>query len=135
MFVFFLSALFAQELPGSLTDELQKAEQAGDTRFVGEFFNMILYLGLLLVLMTFLLWVVKRMTATRLEQTNRASSIKVLERRTLTPKTTIYILQILDKEIAIADSHNGVTKLSEIPYEEEPEKPTERFENYLKNPK
>jgi flagellar biogenesis protein FliO len=38
-----------------------------------------------------------------------------LERRTLTPKSTIFILNVLGKTVAVAESANGITLLSELP--------------------
>ncbi len=135
-FFMIFPSLFGQEaspeLPSILTEELQQADQMGDTRFFAEFLNMLIYLGALLAVMMLLMFILKKMLANKLDQTNRSSGIKVLEKRQLTPKTAIYILHVLGKEIAIAEGSHGVTKLGEIPAEEEPEKHSPSFNEYMK---
>ncbi|MGA8165139.1 MAG: flagellar biosynthetic protein FliO [Waddliaceae bacterium] len=95
--------------------ELKRAEEEGDSRFFEEFMNMLLYLGITVALIVVFMWILKRMLAGRVDQVNATSSIKILERRPLTQKTSIYILQIYGKVIAVADSINGITVLSDLP--------------------
>lgn len=87
----------------------------GDSRFFQEFVSMLFSLGIILGAIFFLMWILRKMMNTRMEQVNLTSPIKVLERRPLSPKTTIYILSIYGKAVTIADSHNGVTFLSDLP--------------------
>jgi flagellar biogenesis protein FliO len=94
-------------------EEGVKKEEEGDSHFFQEFLSMLFSLGIILGAIFFLMWVLRRMTNVRMEQVNLTSSIKVLERRALSPKTTIYILNVSGKAITIADSHNGVTLLSQ----------------------
>lgn len=107
------------DLPQSFAEELKKAEEQGDSRFFEEFVNMLIWLGLLIGLMFFGMWILKKMTASRLQQVNKSSAIKILETRPLTPKTTIYILGVFGKAVTIADSINGVTLLNEQSISEE----------------
>lgn len=100
--------------PLPFAEELKRAEEQGDTRFFEEFVNMFFTLGIIIVVIMLLMWILKRIMTARIEQTNLKSPIKILERRPLTPKTTVYILGIYGKTIAIADSINGVTLLSEV---------------------
>lgn len=102
------------ELPQEIVEELKYVDgKGGDTRFFQEFMNMLFYLGIIVFFIIVLTWFLKRMLASRVEQVNTKSSIKILERRPITQKTTIYILGIFGKTVAIADSTNGITLLSE----------------------
>ena len=83
-------------------------------RFFMEFIKMMSILGLVIVGLMFLTWYLKRFMSARIEQMNASSLIKVIERRDLTPKTALYILEVNDKQILIAESHSGVTALGEI---------------------
>jgi len=67
------------------------------------------------------------MLNSRIQQINTTSLIKIIERRALTPKSSIYILEIRDREIAIAESAHGIIKLADYPVE----KPS--FESFLKD--
>jgi flagellar biogenesis protein FliO len=83
-----------------------------DDRFFYQFLNMLFSLGTILVLIFIISWLLKRFLNTRLQQLNTSSLIKIIERRSLTPKTTLYVLEINGKDIAIAESTNGITLLS-----------------------
>lgn len=80
-----------------------------------EFFKMIFMLGMIIFFLLFIMWFVKRMMNTRIEQMNVTSLIKVIERRAITPKTYLYIVEAGEKRIMFAESHNGVTVLSHLP--------------------
>jgi flagellar protein FliO/FliZ len=111
------------QLPQELADELKKAEEQGDSRFFQEFMNMLFTLGVIIAFVMLFMWILKRMLSVRIEQVNKTSTIKVLERRTLTPKTSIYVLGIFGKAVAIADSTNGVTVLTELSRKDLKEEP------------
>lgn len=83
-------------------------------RFFSEFLNMLVTLSLIIILILIAAWFLKRMLNTRMQQVNSTSPIKILERRALTPKTAVYLLDIHGKGFVIADSQNGVTNLGEI---------------------
>ncbi|MFQ5729726.1 MAG: FliO/MopB family protein [Waddliaceae bacterium] len=108
-----------EALPPEFAKELKQAEEDGDSRFFQEFLNMLFYLGIIVLFVLVLMWVLKRLTNVRMAQINQTSSIKILESRPLTPKTTIYVLGIFGKTVAIADSVNGVTLLSEMNIKQE----------------
>ena len=141
IFLYFFALLlplqnFAQEPPKEnpqseyvfpvFPEENSPQAQSAD-RFFTEFFNMLATLGLIIVLILFAAWFLKRMVNTRMIQANETSPIKILGRRGLTPKTAIYLLEINGKQIAIAESNAGVTALGEVPgiFEEpSPEQPS-----------
>lgn len=83
-------------------------------RFFMEFVRMMSILGIVIVGLMFLSWYLKRFMNSRIEQMNSTSLIKVVERRDLTAKTVLYILEINDQQILIAETHNGVTALGEL---------------------
>lgn len=98
-------------------------------KFFTEFLNMLATLGFIIALILIIAWFLKRLMNTRLEQMNSTSLIKVVERRTLSPKTSLYLLEVDDKTILIAETNHGVTCLSEYvtPVEEPENAPTTEF--------
>ena len=102
-----------EQIP-SFAEEPKNGEE-GDSRFFQEFLSMLFSVGIILGAIFVLMWILKRMMNARMEQVNLKSSIKIIERRPLSPKTTIYILEIHGKTVTIADSHNGVALLSQSP--------------------
>lgn len=104
-------------IPPGFLEEIEKNNQQQDTHFMREFFNMLFILGAMVAVLMLLTWFMKRMVSGRLTQLNVASPVKILERRALSNKTTIYIIEIAGKVVALAESHNGVTLLTEVPRE------------------
>ena len=82
---------------------------------------MMATLGLIISLILIVAWFLKRMLNSRQEQANATSLIKVIERRSLSPKTAIYLLEIEGKSVLISESHNGVTHLTDYNTPEEKE--------------
>lgn len=86
--------------------------------FQAKFFNMLLVLGLLIGFMILASWMLKRMTRVRVEQLNTASDIKILETRHLSPKSTIYLLDVMGQGLVIAETPTNVSHLATIPLQE-----------------
>lgn len=109
-----------------------------DDHFMSDFISMLASLGLLVALILIVSWFLKRFLNTRIQSMNTTSSIKIIERRALTPKTSIYLIEVNNRNIVIAEHTHGVTKLSEMGVdeseqeEEEPEK-SSAFGEILKN--
>lgn len=96
--------------PGENSPEIAHQE----TSFTMQLLHMLTTLGLLIALILFASWVLKRMMRTRIQQVNISSAIKILEQRALTTKTVVSLIEIRGKEFAIAESANGVTLLGQL---------------------
>lgn len=83
--------------------------------FQAKFLNMLFILGLLIAFMILASWALKRMMKARVTQINQASLIKVLETRTLSPKSLVYLIEIEGEKILIGESQNGLTYLASFP--------------------
>lgn len=92
-------------------NELFKDESGNSSRFFQEFLHMLSILGIMIAVLLLAAWSMKRLVAGRMQQGNTTSSIKILERRGLTAKTAIYLIEIDEQRIAIAESSNGATLL------------------------
>lgn len=88
-----------------------KVEDKENDRFLSEFINMMTTLGIIVVIILIATWFLKKMVNSRIQQLNTSSYIKIVERRTLTPKTSLYLLDIHGKGFIVAESTNGVTSL------------------------
>ena len=106
------------------------------SRFLSEFMNMLATLGLVLCFILIAAWFLKRMLNTRMEQANVSSLIKVIERRALSPKTAIYLLEIQGKTLIISETAHGVTRLDSYnsPEEEEAANLPSAFNKLLDKP-
>lgn len=99
-------------LPPSLR-EAPKNELPREDNFMKEFMNMMFTLGSIIALLLLASYFLKRVTQTRIQQMNESSLIKILERRTISPKTTVYLLGIKDREYTVVESHSGLLLLPE----------------------
>lgn len=97
---------------------LYNAEKEPDN-FQAKFLNMLFILALLVGFMLLASWMIKRMMRTRLNQVNVTSLVKILETRPLSPRSTIYLLDVNGQGLVIAESQMGVTHLATFPLEKE----------------
>lgn len=102
-------------------EDVMPTPKKGNDRFYIEFFNMLATLGLVIAIILIAAWLLRRILNTRMEQINTSSIIKIIEKRAISPKSAIYLLEIQDKTFAIAESQNGITHLGEINIPSEPE--------------
>lgn len=116
-------------------EDLVETPDKHNDRFYTEFLNMLATLGLVIAIILIAAWALRRLLNTRLEQINTTSIIKIVERRALSPKSAVYLLEIYDKIVVIAETHAGITQLGEfnIPPETEikKENPSASFSKIL----
>ncbi len=72
------------------------------------FIKTMLLVGALLALTFFALWVLKRVGGGRFEASHKDSLISVIERKALTPKVSLWVVEIESEKFLIAESHNGL---------------------------
>lgn len=114
---FFLLSFLAQTTtieplkdPFSLQEPPMEAP-VSDTNFIGEFFYMLLMLALLISLVMFTSWFLKRMLHSRIEQMNASSTIKILEKRSLSQKSHLYLIEHEGKTLMIAETPTHIVPL------------------------
>lgn len=105
-------------------------------KFMSEFMNMLSTLAIIIVFIFIATWFLKRMLNVKVQQMNTTSLIKITERRSLSPKTVLYLLEIRDKEIAVAETAQGLTLLGEFALPAQPElKTSKNFQEILEQTK
>lgn len=98
------------------------------SKFTDELLNMVITLGMVIAVIFALAWIMKRMLNAKVQQENVTSNIKVIERRTISSKSGIYVLEIFDKILVVAESPAGFHYLTSI--DVQPDRPS-RFEKIL----
>ena len=86
-----------------------------DSRFLAEFFYMLLMLGLLIGLLFFGTYFLRRLTSTRMEALNTTSTIKILERRTLSQRSILYLVEIEEKQFMVVENPSALAALEVAP--------------------
>jgi flagellar biosynthetic protein FliO len=80
--------------------------------YEGAFVKMLIVLLVLLFVIFFVIWLMRRLTQHRIGLFNQTRHIKIIERRPLSPKTALYILEIGEKRIVVAESQLEVKALA-----------------------
>lgn len=99
--------------------------------FMDEFLHMLFLLGLLIAFLILVVWVMKRLAQTRVQQANISSSIKILEQRSLSQKSTLYHIAFEEKQFIIGESANGISLIHSESSEPPTEKQNEQFSKML----
>ena len=99
------------DVPDVLVD---RVEHEADT-FQAKFLNMLFLLALLIGFMILASWSLKRLMKTKITNLNTASTIKVLETRYLSPRATLYLVEVQNHTLLMAESPTTVTLLATIP--------------------
>ncbi|MDN3506454.1 MAG: flagellar biosynthetic protein FliO [Simkaniaceae bacterium] len=103
-------------------DEPPKQEQTSEEDFFdlgdapvsykGAFTKMMLTLLALIILIVISVWMLRRISHGRMKQMNYGRAIKVIERRPLSAKSVLYLVEISGKKVVIAESQvevRGIT--------------------------
>lgn len=72
-----------------------------------EFSKMMVMLGLILGVVLLIAWFLKVFLNKRIKQVNESNIIKVLERRNLSQKSMMYLIEVYNRQFLIGDSASG----------------------------
>jgi flagellar biogenesis protein FliO len=105
------------EPPIPTTPEMMKG-------YEGAFLKMVLTFIALLVGIFFTVWILKKLSRGHFNNMNAGRAIKILEKRALSPKTMLYLVEIGEKQTLVAESQLEVKSLAtfETLTEEDPSK-------------
>lgn len=96
--------------------DLASEEVIGQSyNYWGQFVNMLVTLGFILVLIFASVYILKRLMRSRIQHLNRSTGIKILERRALHSKASLYLIDILGKGVVISESQAGIQVVTEFP--------------------
>lgn len=95
--------------------EEEKPAPLDDDHFFREFINMLGTLALLIAFMVFASWVLKRMLNQRVQQLNTGSSIKVVEKRALSNKAAVFLIEVEGKAFLVGESMHNLSLIATFP--------------------
>ena len=78
------------------------------------FFKMIISLVILVLLLWVTVYFLRKLIQHRLQKGNTEQSIQILEKRMISPKTMLYLIEIEGKTVLLAESHLEVKKVAEF---------------------
>lgn len=106
--------LSQKDLSQNETGNTELLPLQGD-QFQTAFWKMVWVLAGLIALVILTVWMLRRLTNIRLQQSNRYSSIKILEKRNLSPKSILYVVEVEGRRILVSESHLEIRKLDTMP--------------------
>lgn len=77
--------------------------------------NMLSTLGMIVGFILIVAWLLRRLLNTRIEQMNENSAIRILERRQISAKSIVYLIEVGNRHLVLAESHQGIVKVTEYP--------------------
>lgn len=108
----FLFASALEEGQKSFEELLKESQEKADP-FLGEFLNMLATLGFILAVAVLAAFFLKRFLQSRQEIANVESLIKIKERRLLSPKSVLYLLEVEERSILVAESAQGLVAVAD----------------------
>lgn len=72
-----------------------------------EFIRMMVVLGIILGVVLVIAWLLKNFLNSRVKSVNENNIIKLIERRNLSQKSMLYLVEVYQKQYLIGDSSNG----------------------------
>lgn len=94
------------------TGDVHRATESYETAFV----KTIVVLVGLLVLVILTIWMFRKISHGRFRGMNMLKSIKVLEKRPLSPKSMLYLVEVSGKQILLAESQLDVRNVATLDY-------------------
>jgi flagellar protein FliO/FliZ len=72
------------------------------------------FLFLIIALLGVSLWFLRRLIQQRMQKSDASRSIQILEKRVLSPKTMLYLVEVEGKKVLIAESQLEVRRLENL---------------------
>lgn len=107
------SMAYAQIEPPEPTTEVQQTpEMTSPPSYKAAFTKMMVTLLGLIILIVIAVWMLRRISHGRMKQLNYGRSIKILERRPLSAKSVLYLVEINGKQVVVAESQIEVRAIT-----------------------
>lgn len=105
-------AIYVPDEKGELTALTTETAAQMPTGDIGAAFaKMLISLVALVVLLYVSYWFIKRLIRQKLEKGVGDAAIQVIEKRMISPKTMLYLVEVDNKRVLIAESHLEVKRL------------------------
>lgn len=89
----------------------ESAVQISNTDLGAAFTKMILSLIVIVILLFVSYWFIRRLIQNRLEKGVGDAAIQIIEKRMISPKTMLYLIEVDQKRVLIAESQLEVKRL------------------------
>jgi len=101
-----------------ISQNIEDQEPLPAPEFKSAFFKMIFMLLALVALIFFTFYLFRRFSKVKMHQINLTKNIKILEKRPISPKTMLYLIEVNGKKILISESNLEVRQLKDLEIKE-----------------
>lgn len=102
------------ETPTGIEEQQIAPEHMEPVSYQGAFVKMMLTLFGLIVLIIISVWMLRRLSQGRMKQMNAGRAIKILERRPLSAKSILYVIEVHGKKMLVSESQLEVRFISSV---------------------
>ncbi len=103
--------LLADAVDTSLLADIDPAQSAPPGDLGATFAKMMLTFGVLILLLFGTYWFIRRIIQMRLQKGVGISSIHIIEKKMISTKTMLYLVEVDDKKILLAESQLEIKRL------------------------
>jgi len=75
------------------------------TNYQATFYRMIITLFVIVAFLFLTFYMLKRLSKTKMMTANASSSIKILEKRVISPKSVLYLIEVNKEKLLVSESH------------------------------
>jgi len=119
----FFSPLFGQSPQEEKSFEEQSVElapiQQSTELYESSFIKTLILFSAFLVLIVVTIWMYKKISQGRFRSFNSLKAVKILERRPLSPKSILYLIEVSGKQVLIAESQVEVRTITTVEWQGE----------------
>lgn len=109
------NAIDASPILGDM--DLTAAPSAASADLGATFVKMMLTFGALILLLFGTYWFIRRLIQMRLQKGVGTASIQILEKRMISAKTMLYLVEVDKKKVLLAESHLEIKRLESFDVE------------------
>jgi flagellar biogenesis protein FliO len=111
--VFIFPSLFSQESNDNNLPNIE-VQNLPEPQFQYAFLRMILVLVAVIFLFVITLWFFRKLMRVKESQANSLKTIKILEKRALSPKSMLYLVEVEGEKVLIAESHLEIKRIHNL---------------------
>lgn len=92
-------------------DYLKDYDEMPSSQFQKSFFRMLSLITAFILVIIFCFWIFRRIVHNKTKMANQSKSIKILEKRVLSPKSMLFLVEVEKEKVLIAESQVKVETL------------------------
>jgi flagellar biogenesis protein FliO len=98
----------------ALSEEMGEIGGMPEINYGTALIRMLFALGICIGLLILTVWLLRRMMSARIQRGTKDQAIQLLEKRMISPKSTLYLIEIEGKRVLLAESQLEIRPIHEL---------------------